>query len=80
MKDQVISWGKANVTKECEGKTLRTASDATPGFVVLSNMETLPWGEKGERGGIYTWEEGIEMYWKLTAGHYLLAFSCKERR
>lgn len=80
MKDQIIAWGKANVTRECEGKPPRTARDATPGFVVLSDMKVLPWGAKGERGDIYTWDQEMGMYWKLKADYYFLAFSYKERK
>lgn len=67
-------------TKECEGNTPRTTHDATPGLVLLSDMKKLPWGAKGERVGTYTWGQGIEMFWKVEADCYLLAFSCKERK
>jgi hypothetical protein len=74
-----ISWGNNNVTKKCEGKTPRTPPHgATAGFVVLSDMKSLPWGAEGVRGGIYTWEEE-EMDWKLEAGFYLLSFSLRKR-
>ena len=76
MEYQTVAWGKAHVTKEISGKTPRNMSGATEGFVLLSDMKTLPWGTAGERGGIYTWEQ--EMLWTFEADCYVLTFSCRE--
>lgn len=75
MEHQTVAWGKAHVTKEISGKTPRNMSGATEGFVVLSEMKTLPWGAAGERGGIYTWKE--DMSWTLEADCYVLLFSLR---
>lgn len=75
MVNQTVAWGKAHVTKKISGKTPRNMSGATEGFVVLSDMKKLPWGATGERGGIYTWEEG--MSWTLEADYYVLLFSLR---
>jgi hypothetical protein len=49
-----------------------------PGFVVLSDVEKLPWGKGGERGGIYTWEE--KMLWEWEPGCYLLTFTVTQKK
>lgn len=70
LKDEDISWGIPVVTRVCSTKMLGRKSGKRVGFVLLSEMELLPWGVKGKRGGIYTWEDDIE--WDCTQVSYLL--------
>lgn len=80
MSNVVIMWGKLDITNDWSGWVPGRISGATPGFVVLSDVEYLPWDgdEIGQRGGIYTWDHGMK--WNLKANYLVLTFSyrCRE--
>jgi hypothetical protein len=80
MANVVIMWGESAVTNNWSGLVPGRLSGATPGFVVLSDVGYLPWGDKGQRGGIYTWDHGMK--WELKADYLILTFShtCREER
>jgi hypothetical protein len=72
-----VTWGKAIVTQEWSESVPGNRRGGTPGFVVLSEAGNLPWGEKCERGDIYTWDRITR--WDCKAGCYLLSFTIKEK-
>jgi hypothetical protein len=65
------------VTKQWSAEVPGGKNNWRPGFVVLSHIEKLPWGESGEEGGIYTWEE--KMWWDWEPGCYLLTFTITQK-
>jgi hypothetical protein len=73
MANVVIMWGKLDMTNNWSGWVPGRISGATPGFVVLSDVGNLPWGDEGKRGGIYTWDHGMK--WELKADYLILTFS-----
>lgn len=69
---QEIRWGIPSTLQDWEGKVPGTLYGQAPGVVVLSEMEKLPWGDRGERGSIYTWDRITS--WTCEAGSYFLIF------